>query len=208
MALIRSLIRAFAGRNLLQVGTSENLVDGDREFTTAGTELPPNSQLLSLITDLTALNTVLLTNNYLVTTHEQTNMFATLFLGVLDQKTGQVTYLNAGHNPPYVVSAGKIKARLKASGPAVGMFAGANFLIQQTQLDPGDCLYTFTDGVTEARALDGEFFQEKRLQVLLEEPIESPQSLLERIEEHLSEHTSGAEPNDDITMLAVWRKPV
>ena len=79
-------------------------------------------------------------------------MFATLFFGMLDPSNGQVAYINAGHNPPVVVDAnGVLKAKLSNTGTAVGMFPGVDYTIEFTQMNPGDILYAYTDGVTEAR---------------------------------------------------------
>ena len=82
-----------------------------------------------------------LTNNYIADNHGEMNMFATLFFGMLDPSNGQLAYINAGHNPPYMMGQeGTRKAALKGTGPAVGMFPGANFRIEYAQMDPGDVL--------------------------------------------------------------------
>ena len=107
-------------------------------------------------------NAVLLTNNYIVENHEDLNMFATLFFGLLDPSNGQVAYINAGHNPPFIVGPdGTVKTALKGTGPAVGMFPATDFRIDYAQIDPGDILYLYTDGVTEARDAAKGFFTEK-----------------------------------------------
>ena len=112
-------------------------------------------------------NAVLLTNNYILENHEDLNMFATLFFGLLDPSNGQLAYINAGHNPPFILGPdGTVKAALKGTGPAVGMFPATDFRIDYAQMDPGDILYLYTDGVTEARDPDRAFFTEKRLLAL------------------------------------------
>ena len=151
-------------------------------------------------------NTVLLTNNYITTNHMELNMFATYFFGLLDPSSGRLAYINGGHNPPFIVGPdGVLKASLKGTGPAVGMVPNADFRIAQTELGPGDILYLYTDGVTEARTPTGEFYTEKRLLSLLAEPETSAAGLLDRVEKAVSEWVAGGIATDDITMMAVRR---
>ena len=133
-------------------------------------------------------------------------MFATLFFGVLDPASGLLTYINGGHNPPVVLdSAGKVKARLKPTGPAVGMLSNMVFETQQVILEPGDLLFTFTDGVLDARNPASQLFTEKSLLPLLQQPIASAAALVDRIEITLKAHIGSADQFDDITLLAVHR---
>jgi sigma-B regulation protein RsbU (phosphoserine phosphatase) len=153
-----------------------------------------------------ALDGVMLTNDYISHNHSRSNMFATLFFGLLDPATGVLTYINGGHNPPAVVSpAGVIKSRLQPTGPAVGMLPDMVFKRQQVILEPGDLLMTFTDGVLDARDPAGQLFTEKRLQSLLQEPAPSAAALLKRLEASLKAHIAEADQFDDITMLAARR---
>jgi sigma-B regulation protein RsbU (phosphoserine phosphatase) len=192
MALSRSLIRAFGRLDVVpgyQTGVSTSDTEG----------------LLAAI-NARALDAVKLTSDYIAITHEDMSMFVTLFFGVLDPSSGTLSYINAGHNSPFVVSpTGGLKAELTPTGPAVGLLPGMNFEIQQTVLEPGDLLLTFTDGVTEAQDPHGEFFDEERLVSLVEGPATSVAALLERIEASLQAHMADTEQSDDITMLAVRR---
>jgi sigma-B regulation protein RsbU (phosphoserine phosphatase) len=155
-----------------------------------------------------ALEGVKLTNDYISHNHSRSNMFATLFFGVLDPITGLLAYINGGHNPPVILDpAGAIKARLKPTGPAVGMLPDMIFNIQQVTLEPGDMLLTFTDGVLDARDPAGELFTENRLLSLLSEPAPSAPALLDRLEASLNAHIADADQFDDITILAARRKP-
>jgi sigma-B regulation protein RsbU (phosphoserine phosphatase) len=149
-----------------------------------------------------------LTNDYILRNHLQANMFVTLFFGMLDSAIGLLTYVNSGHNPPIIIGATGVKARLEPTGPAVGMFPDIAFETHQVCLEPGDVLYAFTDGVTEARDSNGNFFTEKRLLQLLEQPVSSAAALLSHIEESVRAHIGAANPFDDITMLAARRKLV
>jgi serine phosphatase RsbU (regulator of sigma subunit) len=136
-------------------------------------------------------------------------MFATVFFGVLDSQTGSLTYINAGHDPPAIVSsAGVVKARLMPTGPAMGMLPDMDFDILQVTLESGDTLMTFTDGVTDARDPSGKLFSKEGLLSLLEQPAPSAAVLLDRIEASLRAHIADADQFDDITMLAVRRVPL
>jgi phosphoserine phosphatase RsbU/P len=150
-------------------------------------------------------NPVELTNEYIVQNHENSNMFVTIFYGVLDLANGQLTYVNCGHNPPVIVGSTGVKVRLRPTVPAVGMFPDIEFKMQQVDLEPGDVLFAYTDGVTEARAPNDGFFTEERLLQLLEQPAPSALALLKRIDESLRSHIGAATQFDDITMIAARR---
>jgi sigma-B regulation protein RsbU (phosphoserine phosphatase) len=152
-------------------------------------------------------NAMELTNDYIARNHEDANMFATTFFGVLDPTNGQLLYVNGGHNPPVVLGAEGVKARLTPTGPAVGMLSEAEFRIGQHSLEPGDVLFTYTDGVTDARDISRAVFSEKRMLALLEQPADSAAALLDRVDAALQSHIGSADQFDDITMLAVRRSP-
>lgn len=145
-------------------------------------------------------------SDYIARTHGKANMFATLFLAVLDLESGALTYVNAGHEPPVVRRESGALSRLPPTGPAVGLLPGLRFRVEETALSPGDLLLAFTDGVSEARNPAGELYGEGRLLALLEGPPAAAPALLSRIEESLRAHTAGGEPSDDVTMLAVRRR--
>jgi sigma-B regulation protein RsbU (phosphoserine phosphatase) len=148
------------------------------------------------------------TNEYILQNHNNSNMFVTLFYGVLDLDSGQLAYVNCGHNPPVIIGSTGVKAHLQPTAPAVGMFSDIEWNVQQVSLEPGDVLFAFTDGVTEARAPDGSFFTEERLLQLFEQPAASAVALLDRVDESLSTHIGTATQFDDITMIVAKRRPV
>ena len=154
-------------------------------------------------------NAVQLTNNYIVDNHGEMNMFATLFFGLLDPSNGQLAYINAGHNPPYHDGPGGCaEGCAQGHGTGGGHVPGANFRIEYAQMDPGDILYLYTDGVTEARDTGRAFFTEKRLRRTSRPASPSSASgLLDRVESSLHQFMAGAAQFDDITMLAVRRSP-
>jgi sigma-B regulation protein RsbU (phosphoserine phosphatase) len=209
MALVRSLTRAFAQQNYSLSWT--NVLEDDPAARIAGSASRARGGKGGIpSTGTNALrNAVLLTNNYIVENHEDLNMFATLFFGLLDPSNGQLAYINAGHNPPFILGPdGAMKAALKGTGPAVGMFPATDFRIDYAQMDPGDVLYLYTDGVTEARDAAKNFFTEKRLRALLNQPTDSAAGLLERVDSSLRQFMGGAVQFDDITMMAVRRSPI
>ena len=191
MALSRSLIRAFGWMNNRTNPRSE------------GTS--PENQMLDFIA--MGVDPIALTNNYIAQIHSKMNMFVTLFFGMLDPKSGVLTYINAGHNPPVLLdSTGRVKDRLKLTGPAVGMLPNITYTSRQLTIDPGDVLFFFTDGVPETHNPAGKLFTEKRMLELLSMPTPGTAVLLNRIVHELNDFMGTANPFDDITMLAIRRE--
>jgi serine phosphatase RsbU (regulator of sigma subunit) len=87
------------------------------------------------------------------------------------------------------------------------MFPGVDFQIEYGKLEPGDVLFAYTDGVTEARAPNKEFVTEKRLEELISVPVRSAAEIVDRIDDFLKGFIADAVPFDDITMIAVSRDP-
>ncbi len=191
MALSRSLIRAF--------GWMKSRDNPKYEATSSETHL---------LDDIgKGLDPIGLTNNYIAQIHSKMNMFVTLFFGILDPDKGQLTYINAGHNPPVLLDAsGQIKARLTLTGPAVGMLPDITYKSEQLTLDPGDVLFMFTDGVPEAHNAAGKLFTEKRMLESITKHTASATELTKNIVKELDEFMSNANPFDDITMLTIRRK--
>ena len=204
MALMRSLTRAFAQQHYSTdlMGVLEGAEPAiDRRKRSSERVLPS-------VGSLALEKAVQLTNDYVANNHAQLGMFATMFFGVLNPSSGSVIYINGGHNAPIIVDAkGKVKTHLQPTGPAVGMFPGAQFKIERTRLLPGDSLVTFTDGVPDARTPENKFFSDDGILNLLEVPAQSASELLTRIETRLFEHIADADQFDDITMLIVRRLP-
>jgi len=196
MALIRSLIRVFSGHISLHGFANFSVNNGISQSVT---------EQCATSDQLNALNAVKLTNDYIAHEHGKEGMFATLFFGVINPLSGIMACINAGHEPVFVVNSSGIKKRLKSSGPAVGIMHDLKFDIQQVQIEPGDILIGYTDGVIEAMGPNGDFFTRKRLLSLLEQSPSSATSLVECIKKNLLTHVQNAPPSDDITMLAVQR---
>ena len=153
------------------------------------------------------LKAVKLTNSYIVQNHGDIGMFATLFFGVLNLETGTLTYVNGGHEPLLILDAyGDIKESLKATGTAVGILPDTDFQIQQTFLDSKDILLGYTDGITEARGHNRDFFTRERLLKIVAQPFTSARTILETIKLKVLAHIGDSEQSDDITLLAVKRE--
>ena len=151
-------------------------------------------------------NPVTKTNNYLIRNHIDSNMFATLFFGVLDPVSGLLRYMNCGHNPPFIVNGTSIKQYLKPKFPAVGMMPDVDFQFTDVTMEPGDLLMTFTDGVPEAKNQAGEFFSEQRLEAVVLGDHAAAHSTADLLLQNLTAHIGDAKQYDDITMLVIKRK--
>jgi serine phosphatase RsbU (regulator of sigma subunit) len=143
-----------------------------------------------------------LTNRYIATTHGDTGMFDTIFLGLLDHTTGTLTYINAGHECPLVVDTERKCTPLKRTGPAVGIIADTEFTVQEVQLHSGDLFFAFTDGIPDALNSAGVPFGHEQLTALLD-PNTSAGTLLNSLNVILDRYTLGTEQFDDITLLIV-----
>ena len=131
-------------------------------------------------------------------------MFVTFFCGILDIRTGQVDYSNAGHNLPYVVSDGILAALPKTGGMALGVSEAADFRSSQILLKRGDQLVLYTDGVTEAMDKDDQFFAEGRLETTLQAMKgRRGKEVVEGVVKAVQHFSNGAPQSDDITLLVL-----
>lgn len=125
---------------------------------------------------------------------------------MLDPLTGSLVYINGGHNPPLLLSgSGDVPVPLDVTGPAVGVLPDCVYHLGYAQLNPGDTLFVFTDGVPEARCPQGTFLGDERMLELLSGPPASGKDVVDRIDLAVREHTGSAEQHDDVTMLALHR---
>ena len=133
------------------------------------------------------------------------SMFVTVFLGILNVRHGAFRYCNAGHNPSYVVGAGGSTERLdRLHGPVIGAVTGLSYTEDERTLLPGDKVYMYTDGVTEAMNKAVELYTEERMVGFLESNRTSDtKRLVEASFEELKAYTGGADPVDDITVVAL-----
>lgn len=134
------------------------------------------------------------------------NKFVTFFFGILDCD-GHCSFINAGHNPPFVVRTDGSLEELTDGGMVLGLFAGAQYESGAVQLRQGDHIVLFTDGVLEARNTQGEEYGEERLRALLKENAgsETPE-ILKRLQEAIAAFSADTPQHDDITMMVMGFK--
>jgi len=132
-------------------------------------------------------------------------MFVTAFCAILDLQTGELSYSNAGHQPPLICTETKSVACLAApSGPPLGLVDGTVYRRDHLTLDRGDVLFAHTDGVTEACDKHSGFFAEDRLvQRVLELKGRTCKEIVSGVMESVASFCEGADQADDITMLAL-----
>jgi serine phosphatase RsbU (regulator of sigma subunit)/DNA-binding LacI/PurR family transcriptional regulator len=157
------------------------------------------------------LETVGIVNDYIIKEHQQPYgrcMFATMFYALLDIPTGRLSYVNAGHNAPLIFdSAGDVRTELKTEAPAIGLAPNMDFPIKEAQLNQGEFLFSYTDGVTEAQDNAGNFFTLKRVIELLSSlEITDGDTPVNEVRDAVSKFTKGAVPFDDITMIGLYRR--
>ena len=147
-------------------------------------------------------------SNALLEKESVNNMFVTVFYGIYNIKTGEIRYTNAGHNPPYLLkNDGSIERLPVAGNMAIGIFGDFEYTETTLQLQPGETLLLYTDGVTEAINPREEEFMESRLEQTLKKVTScSCQEIIDTIKADVKAFADGAEQSDDITLLALKRK--
>lgn len=133
-------------------------------------------------------------------------MFVTAFVGIYDSESGKLTYANAGHNPPYLIHNG-IHILDESDGTPLGLFSGEDFVDVVVDMEVGDSVFLYTDGVNEAVNESGEFYGVDRIVDTLDETSSSlSKDYIGVMESSVREFAGNAEQNDDITMLALYAK--
>ncbi len=132
------------------------------------------------------------------------SMFVTLFLGIVNVKTGRFRFTNAGHNPPYIIqSGGELVCLDNRDGPIIGAIEGLAYRENELSFSRNDTLLLFTDGVTEAMDPAGELYLEDRLEGFLNKQQALPTDVLvNEVLAAVEEFAADAEQADDITLLA------
>ena len=138
-----------------------------------------------------------------------TNLFVTVFYGILDPATGALTYGNAGHNPPYLLSAqnrGPVQA-LRRTGMPLGVLEDTSWEQGSVQIASGDALVFYTDGIPEAQNGQEEFFGEKRLLEIVQSNLgRSAQDMQDVLLAGVHRFMGNAAQLDDITLMVVVRE--
>jgi serine phosphatase RsbU (regulator of sigma subunit)/pSer/pThr/pTyr-binding forkhead associated (FHA) protein len=141
--------------------------------------------------------------NQFVWTRSETSRYATLFFGVLDS-SGQLNYINAGHNSPLMVRGGKVSEPFPSGCVPLGLLSSMEFETCSASLEPGDTLVLFTDGVTEAVNRNDEEFEMDRLIGIVEQnAAASVEDLQNAVLDAVNDFARGAQQADDITLLVL-----
>ncbi|MBP1636304.1 MAG: protein,cache protein [Acidobacteria bacterium] len=131
-------------------------------------------------------------------------VYITLFVGLLDPPRRELRYVNAGHNPQFLLRADGGIERLDSTGLPIGLLPGHGFEARTVAVEPGDLLFLYTDGAVEAPNEKGEFFDADRLQqALVAASAEGIDEILVSVERAVRAFRGEADPADDATMLAL-----
>ena len=154
-------------------------------------------------TIVSALNNALNDNN-------DANMFVTLFLGVLDLKTGLLQYCNAGHDAPLLVGRDVGTLPCESNLP-VGVISDFKYQQQEAQIDPQTTIFLYTDGLNEAENIDHAQYGDLRIHIVAKRVLaageQQPLNLIYEMSEAVRRFVGEAEQSDDLTMLAVQYRP-
>ncbi|MBS1211443.1 MAG: serine phosphatase [Proteobacteria bacterium] len=150
-------------------------------------------------------HSIKLTNEYIATTHGESSMFASVFYGLLIPETGQLCYINAGHEAPLIVGTNGIRTKLEPTGPVIGLFPDIVHEVKIIDMLPNEVLVAYTDGATDAKNSAGEQFSEDNLLALVAEGAPTANAMVHKIVSSLEAFIGEAEQYDDITVIAASR---
>lgn len=136
-------------------------------------------------------------------------MFVTVFIAILDKRTGQMVYANGGHNPPLLLRQGTVCELKDADSVPLGTMPAMIFVEARLQLEPDDLVFLFTDGVNEAMNTEWQEFGDTRMQSLVQAHAQrSPFEINHEVIQAVRQHANGAEQSDDITLMTMrWKGP-
>lgn len=143
-----------------------------------------------------------------ISRHNPASMFCSLFIGILDIKSGLLVYTNAGHNPPFFMKNGSSFELIKDKhGPVVGAFDEIMYDEGTIQMEPGDVILVYTDGVTEAIDQKGDWYTVDRLSGFLEgEKLSAPSVMVSAVADDVKRFKGKAQQADDITLICLQYK--
>ncbi len=152
----------------------------------------------------TSLDQMVTSVNVYLAENTPANRFITLFIAELEPLSGHITFINAGHNPPLLARADGSLELLQAGGLPLGLMDFAEYEVGNAQLNSGDVLFIYSDGVSEANNLaEDEFGMDRLSEVIRTNVGRSASGIRDKVEAALSEFTGTAAPNDDITLVIV-----
>ena len=138
------------------------------------------------------------------------NMFVTMLIGVLDLPTGNLRYCDAGHDSPFVIKNGDISMEECKPHLPLGVFEDIKYETQETMLAPDSTLFLYTDGLTEAKKGHKQYFGIQRTKEVIGHCAKErliPQQIIERVTEAVHQYVGDAEQSDDLTMLVIHYTP-
>ncbi len=192
MALFRSLIRASADP---VGGGAINMIGGGHTMVMQALQSASPAELLPRVASFT--------NDYIARLHGRTNMFATVFLASIEPNSGELVYVNAGHEPALIIAPDGSFEELRPTGPALGMMPDSPFKAVTRTLERGHSFFAFTDGLVEAHSPTGEVYGWERLREVLRGQSKNPPSeLVKGVLDALATFGKHSDPHDDVTMLA------
>jgi sigma-B regulation protein RsbU (phosphoserine phosphatase) len=181
----------------------------------SGKSTPAALLMASLQASLRALSSVAITepsliiqrlNQLLCDSQSQTSKYVTFFYAILNQTTGEITYVNAGHCYPLVIKAKGDVHKLEIGGTVLGFFRDANYRKGVYNVDPGDVLIFYTDGVSElTNAEEEEFGVERIVQTIREHRRDSIPAICAALQHALHQHRGSQHQGDDITFILLKR---
>ena len=145
-----------------------------------------------------------------------TNMFVTMFVGVLDLPTGRLRYCDAGHDAPFIIRGERLEVRGEKSATAlevnphlpIGLFDDTKYTVQEISIQPDSLIFLYTDGLTEAKNAEHKLFGLERIQAVLNTCADNDsEKVLEKITQSVNGFVKLAEQSDDLTMLAIRYTP-
>lgn len=143
-------------------------------------------------------------NNALTENNDQ-GMFVTMFMGLIDLKTGRMDYCNAGHNPPVIGCPPKFM-EIESNAP-IGLWPGLEFVGETIDDIRGVPLFIYSDGLNEAENKEQvQFGDDRILEILNDQSLDNAKKVVLRLMEEVNKHRNGADPNDDLTMLCLLIK--
>ena len=147
---------------------------------------------------------ILSTVNRQICRDNDSQMFTTLFCGILNTRTGEIKYSSGGHNPPYHISRGGVQQVPQTGGRVLGLVEDSSYGWGRLVLGSGETIFLYTDGVTEALDPAGQFFSERRLEsILTQTKFASTREQIDHLTSQITLFAAGAEQSDDITVLAI-----
>jgi serine phosphatase RsbU (regulator of sigma subunit) len=143
--------------------------------------------------------------NTLLCLDNSAEMFVTIFYAVIDLRSGDVEYGNGGHNPPYILRRdGSVEMLERTGGTVLGVLQDLNYVSKRARLRPGDALFLYTDGVTEAMDINAALFSDQRLRsALLQCAQGTPEAIIQTVITSVEDYCGSVAQSDDITVLAV-----